>query len=70
MPIETGAKAERVLEINPDHKVFETLSNLSADDTEKITLYADLLYNQALIIEGLPIEDPVAFSESICRLMV
>jgi molecular chaperone HtpG len=70
MPIETGAKAERVLEINPDHKVFETLSGISADDTEKIALYADLLYHQALIIEGLPIEDPVAFSESICKLMV
>jgi len=70
MPMPNSAKAERVLEINPDHKVFETLSGLCADDKEKIMLYADLLYNQALIIEGLPIDDPVAFSENICKLMV
>ena len=70
MPMATEAKAERVLEINPDHKIFATLSGISAEDKEKIALYADLLYNQALIIEGLPIEDPVAFSENICKLMV
>ena len=61
-------KADRVLEINPNHPVFSALSGLPADDP-KITQYAKLLYDQALIIEGLPIEDPVAFSNSICELM-
>ncbi len=63
-------KAQRVLELNPSHPVFETLKNLFATDAEQVKTYANLLYNQALLIEGLPIEDPVAFSESICNLMV
>ena len=56
-----------MLEINPSHPVFETISAL--DDDEKIKLYAKLLYNQALLIEGLPIDDPVEFSNNICLLM-
>ena len=70
MPMQNGAKAERVLEINPDHPVFGVLSAIPAEDKEKIALYANLLYDQALIMEGLPIEDPAAFSENICKLMV
>ena len=62
-------KAQRVLELNPSHPVFETLKNLFATDAEQVKTYANLLYNQALLIEGLPIEDPVAFSEAICNLM-
>ena len=70
MPVSDGSiKAERVLEINPSHPVFSALSGLTADDP-RITKYANLLYDQALLIEGLPIEDPVAFSNSICELMV
>lgn len=69
MPVSDGAmKAERVLEINPEHEVFKALCALPADDT-LLRDYALLLYNQALLIEGLPIEDPVAFSNSICALM-
>lgn len=69
MPVSDGAmKAERVLEINPEHEVFKALCALPADDT-RLRDYALLLYNQALLIEGLPIEDPVAFSNSICALM-
>lgn len=63
-----AVKAERILEINPDHAVFSALSALDADDP-RVAKYAALLYNQALLIEGLPIEDPVAFSNSICELM-
>ena len=63
-----GMKAERVLEINPKHPVFDALKGLPAGD-ERIAKYAKLLYNQALLIEGLPIDDPVAFSNSICELM-
>ncbi|MEN6339526.1 MAG: molecular chaperone HtpG, partial [Clostridiaceae bacterium] len=70
MPVSDGSiKAERVLEINPSHPVFGALSGLGADDP-RVGKYANLLYDQALLIEGLPIEDPVAFSNSICELMV
>ncbi|MDO5111939.1 MAG: molecular chaperone HtpG [Clostridia bacterium] len=70
MPTADGesVKAERVLEINPDHPVFASLSALPEGDA-RIKDYARLLYDQALLIEGLPIEDPVAFSNSICALM-
>ncbi len=69
MPAENGAKAERILELNASHPVFETLRALPAGD-EKIGKYARLLYDQALLIEGLPIEDPVAFAGSVCELMI
>ncbi|MDD4311527.1 MAG: molecular chaperone HtpG [Eubacteriales bacterium] len=70
MPVSDGSvKAERVLEINPAHPVFNVLSTLGTDDA-RVAKYANLLYDQALLIEGLPIEDPVAFSNAICELMV
>ncbi|MDP3446630.1 MAG: molecular chaperone HtpG [Eubacteriales bacterium] len=70
MPVSDGSvKAERVLEINPAHPVFAILAKLGADDA-RVEKYASLLYDQALLIEGLPIEDPVAFSNAICELMV
>ena len=61
-------KADRVLEINPEHPVFSALCALPESDS-RITDYAKLLYDQALLIEGLSIEDPVAFSNRICALM-
>ncbi len=64
-----GMKAERVLEINPTHPVFAALTALPENDP-KIASYARLLYDQALLIEGLPIDDPVEFSNHICELMV
>ena len=70
MPVSDGTvKAERVLEINPAHPVFAVLATLGTDDA-RVAKYANLLYDQALLIEGLPIEDPVSFSNSICELMV
>ncbi len=65
MPGDQKVQAERVLEINPDHPIFETLKSLFATDAEKLKSYAGLLYTQALLIEGLPIEDPVAFSNDL-----
>ena len=64
-----GMKAERVLELNPSHPVFAAMRALPAGDP-RIARYAKLLYDQALLIEGLPIDDPVEFSNSICELMV
>lgn len=68
MPGESGMKARRVLEINTNHPVFEKLSSL-VDDKETLAKYCTLLYDQALLIEGLPVEDPVEFSNLICELM-
>lgn len=70
MPDAEGIKSERVLELNAEHPVFDTLKAAQeAGDTEKIETYAKLLYNQALLIEGLPIDDPVAFAMDIAALM-
>lgn len=67
MPAEQKVKAERVLELNAAHPVFAALAR--AEGEEKIAKYARLLYDQALLIAGMPIEDPVEFSNSICELM-
>lgn len=69
MPLENQAKAQRVLEINAENPVFDTLCALYRDDQEKLKKYSRLLYAQALLIEGLSVEDPVAFSQEICELM-
>ncbi|WP_047477430.1 molecular chaperone HtpG [Bacillus siamensis] len=70
MPDSQQVKAEKVLEINLNHEVFETLKNAHGQDREKLALYTNLLYNQALLIEGLPIHDPVEFTNDICKVMV
>ncbi len=63
-------QAERVLLLNAQHKVFETLkAAFEADDKAKLRLYTDLLYNQALLTCGMPIDDPITFAEEICKLM-
>jgi molecular chaperone HtpG len=63
-------KAERVLEINAQHPVFATLCGLLESDGEKLKLYTELLYAQALLIEGMKLDDPVAFSNGVCSLMI
>lgn len=70
MPGGEAPKSEKVLELNPNHPVFETMKSLQASgDTEKLNAYADILYNQARLIEGLPVEDAVAYTEAVCKLM-
>ena len=72
MPMDQGIKAERVLELNPEHSVFEALNKIKSDDADgkKLEVYANLLYDQALLISGIQIDDPVEFSKSICKLIV
>lgn len=70
MPNDQKVKADKVLEINPEHPVFETLKKLYTTDKEKVEKYSRLLYNQALMIEGMPVEDPVEFSNLVCELMI
>ncbi|WP_339226255.1 molecular chaperone HtpG [Oceanobacillus sp. FSL K6-2867] len=67
MPDDQNIKADKVLEINVNHEIFQALKNA---DKDKLNLYTNLLYNQALLIEGLPIEDPVDFTNDICKVMV
>ncbi len=69
MPNAENAKAEKVLEINPNHAIFAKLKELYNSDKEKAGEYAALLYDQALLIEGMAIEDPVEFSNKICEIM-
>ncbi|MBQ6212677.1 MAG: molecular chaperone HtpG, partial [Ruminococcus sp.] len=70
MPTDQKIKAQRVLEVNPDHEIFGKLQSLSkSGDKDKLGKYAKLLYDQALLIEGMSIEDPVEFSNLICELM-
>ena len=73
MPTDQQVKAERILEINPDHEVMTTLQEAYAagdEGKEKVKTYASLLYNQSLLICGLTVDDPVKFSEDICKLIV
>ena len=63
-------KSQRVLELNAKHPVFESLKAAQeSGDAEKVQLYTDILYNQALIVEGMPIEDPVAYANAVTKLM-
>ena len=70
MPTGEKIQAERVLELNAGHPIYETLQRLQTEDQDKLASYTELLYQQALLIEGMPIEDPVALSKMICDLMV
>jgi molecular chaperone HtpG len=70
MPDNQNIKADKVLEINKNHEVFQSLKEAFDNDKEKLDLYTKLLYNQALLIEGLPIQDPVEFTNDICKIMV
>ena len=70
MPNAEGVESTKVLELNPNHTVFAALKAAhAAGDTDKVAKYAELLYDQALLIAGLPIEDPVAYAQLVCGLM-
>ena len=70
MPNAEGMESTKVLELNPGHPVFEALKAAkAAGDSDKVSRYAELLYDQALLIEGLPLEDPVAYAQMVCELM-
>jgi len=70
MPNQQEVKAERILEINPEHDLFKAIQQVYEKDHSKIDEYASLLYHQALLIEGLPIEDPTEFSNHLVKLMI
>lgn len=70
MPDGQEVKAGRILEINPNHPIFETMQEVYANHSDKMADYAALLYDQALLIEGFSVENPVDFSNRICDLIV
>ena len=70
MPNQSGMQAEKILEINPDHELFQALKSVHEADKKRAKDYAHLLYNQALLIEGYPIENPKEVSDLMVKLMV
>ncbi len=69
MPAREKIKAQRVLEVNGEHPIFQKLCELYESDKERLKLYAEVLYDQALLIEGISLEDPSDFSQKLCQLL-
>lgn len=69
MPTDNKAKADKVLEINADHPIFEKLQFLYDNDKDTLKTYSEILFTQAMLIEGMTIENPVEFSEKLCSIM-
>ena len=61
--------ADRVLELNAAHPIFQKLCDLQEKNDDQLKTYADILYTQALLIEGMPVEDPVAYANAVCSLI-
>ena len=66
---DSAIKAERILELNVDHPAFQALEQAVTADPEKAKKYAQLLYDQALLIAGLPLDDPSGYTDLVCELM-
>ena len=69
MQTEQNEKAEKILEINASHPIYNKLKALYESDKDKVAEYGDILYSQALLIEGMAIENPVEFTNKICEIM-
>ena len=66
---DAALKADRILELNVEHPAFQALEAAVSADPEKAKKYAQLLYSQALLIAGLPLEDPAGYTDLVCELM-
>jgi molecular chaperone HtpG len=65
-----AVKAERILEINTNHELFKALSKVYESQPEKLKKYAEVLYSQALLIEGFKLDDPVTFANNMTELLI
>ena len=66
---DSGVRAERILELNVAHPAFAALKSAMETDRERAKKYATLLYDQALLIAGLPLDDPSGYTDLVCELM-
>ncbi|MBV4440441.1 molecular chaperone HtpG [Clostridium tyrobutyricum] len=69
MPNNQKVKADKILEINTNHEMFKAIKKAFQEDKDKLKMYSNVLYNQALLIEGLPVDDPVQFANDVCCLI-
>ena len=69
MPNDLGVKAEMILEVNEKHPISKKLKDLYASDKESFDKYTKILYSEARMIAGLPIEDPTEISNLICEVI-
>lgn len=69
MPDNQGIQANKVLEINTDHDIFQSLKVINKNEADKFERFTNILYNQALLIEGLPIEDPLSFTNDVWEVL-
>ncbi len=70
MPGDKDMKADKILEINPNHPLFQAVEKVFANDKDLLSDYAWILYDQALLIEGIAVKDPVGFADKMVRLMI
>ena len=70
IPNSQKAKANKILEINPNHELFKAIESLYVKGSPDLEDYAKLLYSQALLMEGFSLKDPVKFSNTMCKLMI
>ena len=70
MPMGNEVKADKILEINPHHEIFKAIESVYEKDLDSVGKYAELLYSQALLIEGMKLDDPIKFSNLMCELMI
>jgi molecular chaperone HtpG len=69
MPMDNNQKAELVLEINEHHPIVDKLKDLFKNDKDKLKDYSKILYSEARLIEGLPLDNPTEISNLICDLI-
>jgi molecular chaperone HtpG len=69
MPTDETVKAEKVLEINESHPIVDKLKDLYENDKEGLEKYTKILYAQARLIEGLPVENPTEISNLVCEML-
>jgi molecular chaperone HtpG len=70
LPGDKNLKAKKILEINPNHELFKAIDGLYQKNNDAVSDYADILYNQALLIEGLEIKDPVGFADKMVKVLI
>lgn len=70
LPDNNEVAADKILEINPNHELFQAIEKVYEKNSELIDLYANLLYEKSLLIEGFKLEDPIKFANQMCELMI